>query len=91
MHWQEIILTIGQLVFIVALFPSIFSKDKPEIWTSILTGVVALSIAITYMTMSIPLAAASAFLNFVAWSILAIQKYKQNRIISNQKNIASSS
>jgi hypothetical protein len=78
MHWQEIVLTIGQLVFIIALLPSILSKDKPEIWTSILTGTVALSIAITYITMSIPIAAISAFLNFVAWSILAIQKYKQN-------------
>lgn len=79
MHWQELVLTLGQVVFIIALLPSIFSSDKPEIWTSVLTGTVALSIAITYVTLSIPIAAASAFLNFVAWSVLAIQKTRQSK------------
>lgn len=77
MTWQAIVLTLGQVVFIIALFPSIFSKDKPEIWTSILTGTVALSISVTYTTLSLKLAAISAFFNFVAWAILAIQKMRQ--------------
>jgi hypothetical protein len=80
MHWQEVVLTVGQIVFIIALLPSIFSHDKPEIWTSVLTGTVALSIAVTYLTLSIPLAAGSAFLNFVAWSVLAIQKLRQSKV-----------
>lgn len=79
MHWQETVLAIGQVVFIIALLPSVFSHDKPEIWTSIITGSVALSIAITYITMNIPIAAISAFFNFVFWSILAYQKLKQNK------------
>lgn len=77
MHWQEIVLTVGQIVFIAALLPSIFSKDKPEIWTSIMTGIVALSISVTYLTLNIPFAAVSAFFNFVAWSVLATQKLHQ--------------
>jgi hypothetical protein len=77
MKWQEIILTLGQIIFIVALLPSVFSKDKPEIWTSILTGLVAYSICATYFTLSLPLAAISAGFNGVFWSILAIQKYRQ--------------
>jgi len=77
MKWQEIVLTIGQIVFIVALLPSVFSKDKPEIWTSILTGLVAYSICATYFTLSLPLAAISAGGNGIFWSILAVQKYRQ--------------
>lgn len=77
MHWQQMVLAIGQAVFIAALLPSVFSKDKPEIWTSIITGLVALSIAITYVTMSLPVAAFSAFFNFVFWSVLALQKLRQ--------------
>lgn len=65
------------MVFIIALLPSVFSSDKPEIWTSIITGTVALSIAVTYVTMSLPVAAVSAFFNFVFWSILALQKSRQ--------------
>ncbi len=79
MHWQETVLAVGQIVFIIALLPSLFSRDKPEIWTSIITGTVALSIALTYATMSLPVAAISAFLNFIFWSILALQKYRQKK------------
>ena len=79
MHWQQSVLALGQVVFIVALLPSVFSKDKPEIWTSIITGTVALSIAITYVTMHLQVAAVSAFFNFVFWSILAMQKFRQNK------------
>ena len=77
MHWQQTVLALGQVVFIAALLPSVFSKDKPEIWTSIITGLVALSIAITYITMNLPVAAVSAFFNFVFWSVLALQKLRQ--------------
>ncbi len=85
MSWQEIVLAVGQVVFIIALIPSIFSKDKPEIWTSILTGTVALSIAITYTTLSLEMAAISAFFNFVAWAILAIQKLRQIKRIQAKR------
>lgn len=77
MTWQSIVLALGQILFIVALLPSILTKDKPEIWTSVLTGTVALSIAVTYLTLHIELASAMAFLNFVAWGVLAIQKLRQ--------------
>lgn len=86
MHWQETVLTLGQIIFIAALLPSIFSKDKPEIWTSIVTGLVALSISITYLTLHIPFAAVSAFFNFVAWSVLATQKFHQMRQITSIKS-----
>lgn len=79
MHWQQTVLALGQIIFIIALLPSVFTKDKPEIWTSIITGTVALSIAITYITMSLPVAAISAFFNFVFWSILAYQKFNQSK------------
>lgn len=88
MQWQEIVLTVGQIVFILALLPSILSKDKPEIWTCIMTGLVALSISVTYVTLNIPFAAVSAFLNFVAWSILAIQKIRQMRRAATERRQA---
>lgn len=85
MSWQEAVLTLGQIIFIVALLPSVFTKDKPEIWTSILTGAVAYSIAVTYTTLHMPLAAISAGLNGVFWTILAVQKHRQNQVIAKKK------
>lgn len=75
MHWQDVVLTIGQIIFIAALIPSILSRDKPALQTSILTSAVAFSIAIVYVTLSIPFAAASAALNGALWLVLAVQKW----------------
>ncbi|MGI8419623.1 MAG: hypothetical protein ACR2LN_03175 [Candidatus Levyibacteriota bacterium] len=79
MHWQDIVLTIGQVIFIIALFPSILSKDKPAFQTSILTSAVSFSISVVYITLNIKFAAISAGINGILWLILAIQKYKQKR------------
>jgi len=76
MHWQDVVLTIGQVIFIVALFPSILSKDKPALQTSMLTSAVAFSIAVVYLTLSIPFAAISAALNGTLWLVLAVQKWR---------------
>lgn len=83
MHWQEIVLTIGQIIFIAALFPSILSEDKPALQTSILTSAVAFSIAVVYVTLSIPFAAISAALNGALWLVLAVQKLRM-RIINHR-------
>jgi hypothetical protein len=76
MHWQDVVLTIGQVIFIIALFPSILSKDKPALQTSMLTSAVAFSIAVVYLTLSIPFAAVSAALNGTLWFVLAVQKWR---------------
>ncbi|HLL78825.1 MAG TPA: hypothetical protein VKT25_04960 [Ktedonobacteraceae bacterium] len=79
MHWQDVVLTIGQIIFIVALFPSVLSKDKPALQTSTLTSAVAFSIAAVYVTLSIPFAAISAALNGALWLVLAIQKWRSRK------------
>ena len=78
MHWQDAILTVGQIIFIIALIPSILSKNKPAQATSFLTGSVALSIAFVYVTLSLWFAAATAGINAVFWYILLTQSYRRN-------------
>ncbi|HEX7368223.1 MAG TPA: hypothetical protein VF261_01035 [Candidatus Saccharimonadales bacterium] len=85
MTWQEIVLAAGQILFLVALIPSMVTDDKPEIYTSIMTGAVALSISITYLTLHIKLASVMAFLNFVAWGILAVQKFRQPKSLKKKR------
>ncbi len=76
MHWQDVVLTIGQIIFIVALFPSILSKDKPALQTSLLTSAVSLSIAVVYLSLAVPFAAISAAMNGTLWLVLAVQKWR---------------
>lgn len=85
MTWQEVVLALGQILFLIALIPSMITDDKPEIYTSLMTGTVALSISITYLTLHIKLASVMAFLNFVAWSILAVQKHRQPKHLKKKR------
>lgn len=76
MVWQDWILTLGTLVLIVALFPSILGKDKPAISTSLMTGTILLIFAFVYFTLSLWFTAFTTTIACILWAILAFQKYK---------------
>ena len=75
MSWQDILLSVGQFVFAVALLPSVFSKDKPALLTSCTTAAVLIIFAFVYSTLQLWSATAFASLVGVMWLILAVQKY----------------
>ncbi len=78
MAWQDIIIAAGQWVFLLALLPSIFGKDKPALATSILTGVVLAVLAFTYSTLSLWVSTISGILVSSGWFTLAVQKHRIN-------------
>ena len=77
MVWQDIILSIGSWLFIIALIPSILGKNKPPISTSVLTGSVLAVFSLTYATLELWLSVASTALLSLAWFLLAVQKYRK--------------
>lgn len=77
MAWQDVILTVGNLIFAVSLIPSIRSKDKPHVLTSFMTGAVLVVFSITYMTLNLYFAMAVLLGTASMWFFLAWQKYKQ--------------
>lgn len=79
MAWQDIIIAAGQWVFLLALLPSIFGKDKPALATSIATSGVLAVLAFTYSTLSLWVSTISGILVSVAWFILAVQKHKMGK------------
>lgn len=79
MSWQDLIFTVGQLFFVIALIPTVRGKDKPAFSTSLITSLILLGFALTYLTMALWGSALFAFLNAVAWGILAVQKYAIDR------------
>lgn len=76
MIWQDIVLSVGQLVFILALLPSFLSKDKPALMTSFITGTILCVFAFTFSTLSLWASAISTGCVSLAWFILAFQKYR---------------
>ena len=83
MTWQDIIFSIGQWVFIIALIPSVVSKDKPALSSSLMTGSVLAVFAFTYFTLSLWMSGASTILVAAIWFILAIQKCRADKATKN--------
>ena len=71
--WQDYVFTIGQFIFIAALFPSVFSQNKPAKSTSLLTGLTLLVFAATYTSLHLWFAGATTTLAAAVWLILAAQ------------------
>ena len=74
MAWQDYILTAGSILFIVALLPSVFSKDKPALKTSLLTGTILAIFAFTYASLSLWFTTITTALASITWFILVYQK-----------------
>lgn len=81
---QDLILTLGSLVFIIALFPSVFSKHKPALSTSISTGLVLFVFAGVYISLRLWFTALVTTLTGILWLVLAVQRYKEN-IVDKRK------
>ncbi len=79
MSWQDIVLTIGNLVFIVALIPSILSKDKPHLLTSLTNATVLFVIALVYSTLHLYLSGVVLVVTGSLWLTLAWQKYAKSK------------
>jgi hypothetical protein len=76
--WQDWVLTIAQLVFVVSLIPSIIDvNQKPPLATSIPTvcGLVATTVA--FATLTLWWSAGMAALLTICGTILAYQRFKR--------------
>lgn len=72
--WQDWIIAIGQLLFFIALLPSVFSNDKPNRWSSLMTGSVLLVFTFTFWSLDLFFGAFSSALVSITWFILFFQK-----------------
>jgi hypothetical protein len=79
MHWQDWVLTIGSFVFIIALIPSLMSKDKPALFTSLLTGFFLCLYTGVYASLNLRSSTISTGILALAWLMLGVQKFLQTR------------
>lgn len=77
MSWQDIALSIGSVVFIVALLPSVFSEDKPAAATSAMTGAVLVVFATSYASLGLWVSAAITLITAGLWMTLLIQQLRR--------------
>jgi len=77
--WQDIVLALGNLVFAVALLPSIFSRDKPALTTSLLTASMLTIFVATFSSLDLWLSALGVSVGAVGWWVLFVQKLLASR------------
>ncbi|MEX1027637.1 MAG: hypothetical protein WD049_06480 [Candidatus Paceibacterota bacterium] len=77
--WQDIVFSLGQVLFVVALLPSVFSKDKPALSSSLMTGCILATFGITYASMGLYWSAGTAAAIAATWFVLAVQKFLMNQ------------
>ena len=79
MVWQDIVISIANIVFLVALIPQIidgFKKKKGLInpWASSLTILALFSLCVTYFSLDLIYSCGICFSNALLWIILLIQR-----------------
>ena len=76
MIWQDIVIMIVCYGFGFALIPSIRSASKPALWTSFLTGLGLVVIAVCFVTLGLWLSFISEVFAATMWFILYVQKVR---------------
>lgn len=75
MSWQDVTILISEVFFAIALFPSIMSKDKPALITSVLNAFFLVVLAFTNYTLNLYGATVGFIVVGGLWFVLAVQKY----------------
>ncbi len=78
MRWQDIVIAVAQVLFVVSMIPSIRSNDKPALTTSVMNVILVGIISACLFTLQLWLAAGTAVIIAIAWGVLAFQKLKLN-------------
>lgn len=75
MTWQDAVIAICQMSFVVALIPAIRAAEKPPVRTSAPTALALVSLALTFATLGLWLSVVTSVLSAMAWGVLAVQKW----------------
>lgn len=72
--WQDLVFSVGSVIFAIALLPSVLGPDKPDSRTSFLTGGILLVYVVAFATLGLWYAALTDAVVAVLWLILWGQK-----------------
>ena len=79
MVWQDVVITVGVFVMILAMIPSVKGKNKPAKATSLTTGIILTTYFICFATLGLWLSAISESVLAVMWYVLFIQVQRANK------------
>lgn len=74
--WQDLVLLIGNIIYCIALIPSIFGPNKPSKWTSLMNAVTLTAFTVTYVSLSFMYASIAVAISALGWWVLFAQKIR---------------
>ncbi len=79
--WQDFLFLITGIFFVFLLLPSLFSKDKPNKWTSVGISLLLLSNVVAYVSLNLKFAAATSSVSAVIWLVMFVQKVQRPKVV----------
>lgn len=87
MMWQDVIMTLGQFVFFIALIPIIKATEKPTVSTCLITAIVLTVYIPTLWTLSLFISVAATSLVALAWWVLFFQSWLKPKARTGEINL----
>jgi hypothetical protein len=77
--WQDWVIAICQWGFALALLPTVFGDEKPEVLTALVTAVLAAAVAVTFATIPLMWAGMATGSTSVIWFIITAQSWRRRK------------
>lgn len=77
--WQDLVFTLGAVVFSLSLLPTVMGRSKPPVLTSLPTGLLLLLFSATYASLGLTLSAAFTVPSALLWLVIAAQTLAARR------------
>jgi len=73
-HWQDIVFSLGSIVFTIALIPAILERRYPPASTCVLTGVMVGVYAATDLTLELWFSAITSAISALLWIWMGVKQ-----------------
>jgi len=78
--WQDFVLTLANVAFMVSMIQAVRDKQKPPLTTSVPSAVALIFVCIVQLTLGLYLTTAFSFVIFCLWTVVGIQRYRQGKV-----------
>jgi len=78
MIWQDLVISIGVIIMIVAMFPSVCGHNKPAKETSLITAIVLTSYIVCFATLGLWFSCFTEAILTIMWYALFIQVIRRS-------------
>lgn len=73
-HWQDLVFSIGSVIFTIALIPAIVKRRYPPMSTCLLTSSMLIVYAITDATLNLWFSTIASIISAIIWTFMGVKQ-----------------